>query len=175
MIFVDTGPFLARYLSDDSLHARASRTWKDLERRNSAICTSNFVLDETLTLLARRADYRFAAERGRRIYASEALRIFRADEAVENLAGMNADPDLAGNIAVSSTELGRVADRFQNCQGGTDGFLGVLRVRFRAAEYGEEGVADKFIHRSVVSKNRFNERLKIVIEHVHYIMGIHLR
>jgi uncharacterized protein len=86
LIFVDTGAFLARYLSDDSLHARANRTWKDLEKRNSAICTSNFVLDETLTLLARRADYRFAAERGRRIYASEALRIFRADEAVEKRA-----------------------------------------------------------------------------------------
>ncbi len=44
------------------------------------------MLDETLTLLARRADYRFAAERGRRIYASEAMTILRADEAVEKRA-----------------------------------------------------------------------------------------
>ena len=86
MIFVDTGAFLARYLFGDSLHRRATRAWGDLERRKAAICTSHFVLDETLTLLARRADYRFAAERGRRIYASEALRILRADEGVEKQA-----------------------------------------------------------------------------------------
>ncbi len=44
------------------------------------------MLDETLTLLARRADYRFASERGRRIYASEALTILRADEPTEKKA-----------------------------------------------------------------------------------------
>ncbi len=86
MIFVDTGAFLARYLTGDSLHTRANRAWKELEKRKAAIYTSHFVLDETLTLLARRADYRFAAERGRRIYASEALKILRADETAEKRA-----------------------------------------------------------------------------------------
>ena len=39
--------------------------------------TSNFVLDETLTLLARRTDYRFASERGRALYSSGELHILR--------------------------------------------------------------------------------------------------
>ena len=110
MIFVDTGAFLARYLSADSLHARATRAWKDLEKRNSSICTSHFVIDETLTLLARRADYRFAAERGRRIYASEALRILRADEVVEKRALVLfqkfADQDVSFTDCVSFALMG---------------------------------------------------------------------
>ena len=39
--------------------------------------TSNFVLDETFTLLGRRAGYGFAAQRARNIYASESLTILR--------------------------------------------------------------------------------------------------
>jgi predicted nucleic acid-binding protein len=39
--------------------------------------TSNFVLNETFTLLGRRAGYSFAAQRARNIYASELLNILR--------------------------------------------------------------------------------------------------
>ena len=39
--------------------------------------TSNFVLDETFTLLGRRAGYSFAAQRARNIYVSESLDILR--------------------------------------------------------------------------------------------------
>ena len=39
--------------------------------------TSNFVLDETFTLLGRRAGHSFAAQRARNIYASESLNILR--------------------------------------------------------------------------------------------------
>lgn len=39
--------------------------------------TSNFVLDETFTLLGRRAGYRFAIQRARNIYLSKALTILR--------------------------------------------------------------------------------------------------
>lgn len=87
MIFIDTGAFLARYLSSDTLHSRAARAWKELERRKPRkIFTSHDVLDETLTLLARRADYPFAAERGRRLYDSETLEILHADAATERSA-----------------------------------------------------------------------------------------
>jgi predicted nucleic acid-binding protein len=73
MVFVDTGAFLARYLSNDAYHRRAVATWKKL--RSESLVTSNHVLDETLTLLARRAGGRFAADRADNIYASEALEI----------------------------------------------------------------------------------------------------
>lgn len=41
--------------------------------------TSNFVLDETTTLLGSRAGYRFAAKRLRAVYASSVLQIWRPD------------------------------------------------------------------------------------------------
>jgi predicted nucleic acid-binding protein len=77
VIFVDTGAFLARYLRGDDHHREAIRSWKTLVRRDWKCYTSNFVLDETFTLLARRSSYSFAAARARTLYASRALRILR--------------------------------------------------------------------------------------------------
>ncbi|HSP05807.1 MAG TPA: VapC toxin family PIN domain ribonuclease, partial [Acidobacteriota bacterium] len=71
MIFLDTGAFLARYLERDQHHSKALSGWKKLSERANALFTSNFVLDETFTLLGRRAGYTFAADRARRIYSSE--------------------------------------------------------------------------------------------------------
>jgi hypothetical protein len=45
--------------------------------------TSNHVIDETLTLLARRADYAFARERAEAIYASAALEILYSTRDIE--------------------------------------------------------------------------------------------
>jgi predicted nucleic acid-binding protein len=77
MIFIDTGAFLGRYLPDDQHHAAALAGWEDLAERRLACCTSNLVLSETITLLARRADYGFAAEKARLIQASTVLRMLR--------------------------------------------------------------------------------------------------
>jgi hypothetical protein len=87
VIFVDTGAFLARYLSRDNHHRRATRSWKALVRRDWKCYTSSFVLDETFTLLARRSSYSFAAARARSLYASKALQILRptADDEHEAL------------------------------------------------------------------------------------------
>ncbi|MBI5201663.1 MAG: PIN domain-containing protein [Elusimicrobia bacterium] len=86
MIFIDTGPFLARYLQHDQHHARAVEGWKELDRRRLRCLTSNFVLDELLTLLARRAGPAFAAETGRRILGSHVLEIVRPGEKEETEA-----------------------------------------------------------------------------------------
>lgn len=79
MIFIDTGPFLARFLANDQFHGKAITSWERLEKQNRGCCTSNFVLDETITLLARRAGYRFASERAQAIFASSALSILRPE------------------------------------------------------------------------------------------------
>lgn len=76
MVFIDTGAFLARWLSHDSQHRLALRIWADLAR--TPLCTSNHVLDETLTLLARRATYPFAVSRAESIFASRALEVLYA-------------------------------------------------------------------------------------------------
>ncbi len=87
MTFIDTGAFLARYLQRDQFHDRALEAWQELENAVSEDCfTSNFVLDETFTLLGRHADYRFAADRAGHILASQTLRILRPDSDDEFLA-----------------------------------------------------------------------------------------
>lgn len=79
MIFIDTGAFIARYVPRDEHHSRAKRRWLEVERDRIRCFTSNFVLDETFTLLGRRASYTFAAARARALLASTALTILRPD------------------------------------------------------------------------------------------------
>ncbi len=79
MIFIDTGAFLARYLLNDQHHSSAVAVWEKLGSDRENCVTSNFVLDETFTLLGRRAGYDFALQRAKNIYASQALTICRPD------------------------------------------------------------------------------------------------
>ena len=79
MIFIDAGAFLARYVQRDQHHAKALRTWESLRKKAEVCLTSNFVLDETFTLLARWAGHRFAVERARNLYGSAFLTILRPD------------------------------------------------------------------------------------------------
>lgn len=83
MIFIDSGPFIARHLERDQYHHQATASWIKLKDSNRRSFTSNFVLDETFTLLARGAGYSFAAQRARSIYSSEILTIVRPSEGDE--------------------------------------------------------------------------------------------
>jgi len=83
MIFVDTGAFLARYDAGDQHHRAAEASWNKLRGATARLLTSNFVLDETITLLGRRCGYRFAADKARRIYASPTFEILRPEAADE--------------------------------------------------------------------------------------------
>jgi uncharacterized protein len=86
VLFIDTGAFLARYLEKDQYHQKAQRLWKKVSQQGHDCVTSNFVLDECFTLLARRASYAFAAERAHAIYLSDALKIIRPQEEDERQA-----------------------------------------------------------------------------------------
>lgn len=80
MIFVDTGAFLALYLRRDQFHRRARAAFPALPL---PFLTSNHVMNELATLLARQASSRFAADRVRDLYASPSVEIVtstRADE-----------------------------------------------------------------------------------------------
>ena len=83
MIFIDTGAFVARYIERDQYHKQAVDYWNQIIRKRLPCCTSNFVLDETFTLLGRMAGNHFAANRARNIYASDSLPILRPDTSVE--------------------------------------------------------------------------------------------
>lgn len=86
MIFVDTGAFLGRYLDNDQHSLQAESIWRRIEHDREGLCTSNFILTELATLLGRRSDRGFAAQRIRSIYESELIDIFRPDEADEHEA-----------------------------------------------------------------------------------------
>ena len=79
MIFIDTGAFLARYLRKDQHHRSALSVWERLGSKPENCATSNFVLDETFTLLGRWAGHGFAVQRAKSVYASQALTILRPD------------------------------------------------------------------------------------------------
>lgn len=75
MIFVDTGAFLAR----DQHHRASQEAWRQLPSRPWRVHTSNFVLDETFTLLGRGTSQEFAVDRAEAILTSTGLVILRPD------------------------------------------------------------------------------------------------
>ncbi len=83
MIYIDTGAFIARHLKRDQYNETAVTGWKNLQTKNERYFTSNFVLDETFTLLGSRAGYKFASQRARNIYLSDTITILRPDREAE--------------------------------------------------------------------------------------------
>ena len=77
MIFIDTGAFIAKYVLADQFHVKSVHMWSELEKKKVKIVTSNFILDETLTLLARQTNYDFSAKIARIIYQSNVINILR--------------------------------------------------------------------------------------------------
>jgi predicted nucleic acid-binding protein len=73
-------------VASDQHHARAVAAWAELLRSKTRCFASNLVLDETFTLLARRAGYAFAAQRARNILDSAALHILRPEAVDERQA-----------------------------------------------------------------------------------------
>jgi predicted nucleic acid-binding protein len=71
MVFVDTSVFCARYARLDAWHGTAVRLWRELE--GTSLVTTNHILEESLTLLARRVGYAFAANLASHVYASVEL------------------------------------------------------------------------------------------------------
>jgi predicted nucleic acid-binding protein len=78
-LFVDTGAFLAKEIANDQHHVAAMVNWRDLSLARTALYSSEHVLDETITLLARRTTYAWAADWGRDALAS-GISWLRADE-----------------------------------------------------------------------------------------------
>lgn len=77
MIFIDAGAFLGRFLPDDYNHKSAVVFWKMIEDAGEPCFTSNFIVNEWLTLLARRKGYKIAAERAKNFYVSQVFEVLR--------------------------------------------------------------------------------------------------
>ncbi len=67
-LFVDTGGFLAKEIASDQHHAVATREWKDASA--FVLLSSEHILDECATLLARRTNYAWASAWGKEALGS---------------------------------------------------------------------------------------------------------
>lgn len=85
-LFVDTGPLLARYFERDQYHALAARLWKRVKEEKPSLETTNFVLDEWITLLVRHAGPREAGSCARELYGSPLFTIHTIDRTIEEEA-----------------------------------------------------------------------------------------
>jgi hypothetical protein len=81
-LFADTGAWCALYDRSDVHHARASAFMRELKRQKVQLITSDYVLDESLTLLRFRAGHREAVEFGRWVLQSPLVKVINVDEKI---------------------------------------------------------------------------------------------
>jgi uncharacterized protein len=72
-LFVDTGAFIARAIVADDLHRTAVHIWNSLANAKVQLVSTEHVFDETMTLLARRVGYPYAAQWGELHLQSKAI------------------------------------------------------------------------------------------------------
>jgi predicted nucleic acid-binding protein len=80
-VFMDTAGFLALWDSGDQHHAAALRLQQELIRKRRHFLTTEYVADETITLLVMRHSHRAAVDFLDTIERSEALRLEWIDPA----------------------------------------------------------------------------------------------
>lgn len=73
-LLVDTGAFYAQRDPADQFHRRAVEAFALLASGTTEIFSTEHVIDETLTLLARRDSYSYAAEAGEELLGSRVIR-----------------------------------------------------------------------------------------------------
>jgi uncharacterized protein len=74
-VFIDTWGWLALEDRKELLHEDAARTYKEIREQSGQLLTSNFVLDETFTLLFRRRPFDEAVRYASGILASPFIRV----------------------------------------------------------------------------------------------------
>jgi len=80
--FADTGAWCALYDRSDVHHARASAFLQEIKRQKAQLITSDYVLDESLTLLRFRVGHREAVEFGKWILQSQLVKRINVDEKI---------------------------------------------------------------------------------------------
>ncbi len=85
-IFVDTGAWKALYDKDDSLHELAVQTSHDLKEQRATFITSNFICDETITLLRVKTGHELASKFGDSLWGSRIINIVHVSPDIESQA-----------------------------------------------------------------------------------------
>jgi len=81
-VFADTGAWCALYDRSDVHHARASAFLQELKREKAQLITSDYVLDESLTLLRFRAGHKEAVDLGQWVLQSPLVKRINVDEKI---------------------------------------------------------------------------------------------
>lgn len=84
-VFIDTSAFCALVNARDKDHSLSKKIMKMLIRRDAELFTSNFILDETYTLLKVRADTKRAIEFMDKIEKKD-TKVFHVSEEIEKKA-----------------------------------------------------------------------------------------
>src|SRR6059036_1443293 len=112
-VFMDTAGFLALWDAGDGHHAAAVRLQQELVRKRRHFLTTEYVADETITLLLARHSHRAATDFLDTIERSEALRLEWIDLLVSTppLTGFasmatNNGPSPTASVSLSCTSSG---------------------------------------------------------------------
>jgi len=79
-LFADTRAWCALYDRSDVHHTRASAFLQELKREKAQLITSDYVLDESLTLLRFRAGHKEAVDLGKWVLQSPLVKRINVDE-----------------------------------------------------------------------------------------------
>ncbi len=78
-LFIDTGAYFALFYKRDQHHNNSVNIWRRIEKEKIPLITTNHVIDELATLLARHTSYEFSGNKLNEIYSSD-IRIERPSE-----------------------------------------------------------------------------------------------
>ncbi len=81
-VFVDTAAWAALFDERDRDHRRAASAWKRLKRDRARIVSSDYVFDETVTLMRRRAGFDAARRTGEALLTSTTLALLEIDRSL---------------------------------------------------------------------------------------------
>lgn len=85
-LFVDTSGWVAVHYAADAGHAQALAWWRDLPRQAAVLFTTDYVFDETVTMLWRKIGHAAAVEFGYTLLHSRVVRILEVTREVRERA-----------------------------------------------------------------------------------------
>lgn len=78
-LFVDSGAWQALYDSDDKFHAQASEAFRYLSDKKVTFYITDYIFDEAVTLILKRAGYHYARRCGDWLLSSPRVRFARVN------------------------------------------------------------------------------------------------
>lgn len=85
-VFVDTGAWKALYDKDDLLHEQAVQCARRLQEQRLKMTASNFICDETITLLRMKTGHELATQFGDHLWKSQVIHIVHVAVDIESQA-----------------------------------------------------------------------------------------